>query len=123
MSDEEEQERPQVAITMSDWCPWHLEPFRDDWPGSYARACIPFVRELFASEELIALCPKDEDGKAKTASVDAVKSELKPTCCFLGEEAMGRVYTEAGVPPPEQLDAYRSAVAHRLKGRAFPEES
>lgn len=81
------------------WCGRHLEPFRTRWPVGAGVGMVKLFEAAVADPRIIAACPKDADGQAKTSSLDAVLREHSPLCCFVSDQALAGVYEAAGVKP------------------------
>lgn len=91
-------DNPQVTLDFaSHWCARHLEPFRARWPLGAGVAMVRLAEAAMADERIIAAAPKDAEGKAMTAALDALLLEHSPLCCFVGEEKMATIYREADV--------------------------
>lgn len=93
-------EAPNVHLDFQvHWCPEHLEPFRERWPEGAGVAMIRLFEAAVADERILAAAPRNAEGKAMGASLDALLLEHSPLCCFLGAEVMQAIYKESGVLP------------------------
>jgi hypothetical protein len=92
---------PRVELDFKvHWCPRHLEPFREDWPGGAGAAMVKLFEAAVRDERIVAACPKDSAGLAMTEALDAVLREHSPLCCFIGDDAMAAIYAEVDREPP-----------------------
>jgi len=96
-------DNPKVYIGFeTHWCAKHLEPLRENWPMGAGLAMMRLFETVVADSRIIAAAPKDAQGKAKTDSLNAVLIEYSPLCCFVGEEAMRKIYHEIGRTHPDE---------------------
>lgn len=88
------------------FCDRHREPLRAEWPKGAALAMLGLFNAIVADERVVAMLPKDAEGKADTYALDGVLTEVGPFCCFLGDAIAGEVVALAldgrvwGIPGP-----------------------
>lgn len=107
---------------IQDWCPYHMEPFRDEWPKGAIVAGLTIFDALMRNEELQRHA--ESVGKADDfeAALTAIKSEYQPLCCFVGDEVMADVYEKAEVTPVWDLPRERRRAVKKYKGQAWPRQ-
>lgn len=87
---------PQVELDFErDWCARHLEPFRAHWPAGTAAAMVALFGEFVKDPRTPQMLPHDAAGLADAHALQPLLMECSPICCWLDDEAMGRVYAHA----------------------------
>lgn len=84
----QEPERPMVTLDWSLWCARHLEPYRAQWPKG---AAIAMMRLFDAAVAMPAVA--DAAGNDVARLTEALR-RFAPVCCFVGKDAMDRIYAE-----------------------------
>ena len=85
---EDQQAAATVVVDWSLWCSRHLEPYRAQWPKGAALAMVRLFDAAVAMPAVVDACGGD------THLLTEALQRFKPLCCFVGQEALDKIYAE-----------------------------
>ncbi len=87
--------QPQVQLDWSLWCNRHLRPYRAGWPRGAPLAMIRLFNAAVAMPAVVDAAHADAN------QLTEALHRFRPLCCFVGKEAMDRIYAET-LPPEDR---------------------
>jgi hypothetical protein len=70
------------------WCSRHLDPYRAAWPAGAVQAMVA----LFGAAARMPAVADAAHGDAD--QIPAALARFAPICCFVGKQALDRIYAE-----------------------------
>lgn len=86
--------QPQVQLDWSLWCDRHLRPYRAGWPRGAPLAMCRLFEAAVKMPAVIAFCGGGGDELADANKLTEALQRFRPLCCFVGKDAMNRIYAE-----------------------------
>lgn len=79
------------------WCARHLLPFKKDWPAGAPTAMIRLFQAVVEDPRFQRACGRDDGSGAvgQVSRINPLLSEFAPLCCFVGDEIMAAITTDA----------------------------
>lgn len=88
------EDQPGIELDWNLWCGKHLEPYRARWPLGAGVAMMRLLNAAKAMPAITDYCTAPGAAKADTAKLTEALRRFRPLCCFVGQEAMERIYAE-----------------------------
>jgi len=102
----------------TNWCARHLEPFRENWPHGVATAMMLLLHLFVRDERTLKMAgyAPESDKNANPEHLQALVIECSPLCCFIGDEKMEQVASEALAGHGPMLDEFKEQQRKIEKG-------